>query len=73
MSSSDDDAVRRPGRIAGNGRVQSPSGSDRSRRSPEENVAVESPLASDADPVDGGDDGDLFGSDGSDGEVDNLK
>ncbi|KAI9928540.1 hypothetical protein ASPWEDRAFT_106629 [Aspergillus wentii DTO 134E9] len=66
MSSSDEDAVRRPGRGAGR---QSPSGSERSNTPAERN---QSPVGSDAGNMNVDDDADLFGSDGSDGGLENL-
>ncbi|CAL5873507.1 uncharacterized protein PFLUO_LOCUS7787 [Penicillium psychrofluorescens] len=58
MSSSDEDAVRRPGRGA------APNG----RQTPPESDAENNPL----DQMDEDDDADLFGSDGEDGGLDNL-
>ncbi|OJJ49555.1 hypothetical protein ASPZODRAFT_58747 [Penicilliopsis zonata CBS 506.65] len=69
MSSSDEeDVVRRAGRGIGNGR-QSDSGSEPSGSPRAGNDAAESPLASDADIVNGDDDADLFGSDGEDEDM----
>lgn len=59
MSSSDEDAVRRPGRGA------APNG----RQTPPESDAENNPL----DQMDEDDDADLFGSDGEDGGLDNLE
>lgn len=67
MSSSDEDAVRRPGRGAGR---QSPSGSERSNTPAERN---QSPVGSDAGNMNVDDDADLFGSDGSDDGLENLE
>ncbi|PLB44035.1 hypothetical protein P170DRAFT_418597 [Aspergillus steynii IBT 23096] len=63
MSSSDEDVVRRPGRSSGAGQPASPSGSERSNPA----ARLESPAGSDAGNMNGDDDADLFGSDGSDG------
>ncbi|KAJ5698434.1 hypothetical protein N7462_000439 [Penicillium macrosclerotiorum] len=61
MSSSDEEAVRRPGR----GAAQSPAPSDAGNDSGAENFGA-------GDQMDEDDDADLFGSDGSDGGFDNV-
>lgn len=61
MSSSDEDAVRRPGRSAGASRRQSHSENEEDN-SPRMNIDVG-----------GDDDADLFGSDGPDEDLDNKE
>lgn len=69
MSSSDEDAVRRPGRSAANG-VQSGKDSDAGNDSGAEN---RSPFGAGVDLMDEDNDTDLFGSDGSQGGLDDIE
>lgn len=68
MSSSDEEAVRRPGRGAGaNGpQTPAPSGND-------SGAGNNSPFGAGGDQMDEDDDADLFGSDGSEGGLDNVE
>ncbi|GIK02694.1 hypothetical protein Aspvir_006753 [Aspergillus viridinutans] len=68
MSSSDEDVVRRPGRATAADRADSPVSSERSNTP---TARDPSPFKSDAGNLNGDDDADLFGSDGSEGGFDN--
>lgn len=67
MSSSDEEAVRRPGRSAGANGPHSPAQND------ESGAENKSPFGAGGNQMDEDDDADLFGSDGSEGGLDNIE
>ncbi|KAJ5587897.1 uncharacterized protein N7459_003662 [Penicillium hispanicum] len=68
--SSDEEAVRRPGRGTGANGMQSPARSDSQHDS---DAGNKSPFGADGDQMDEDNDADLFGSDGEEGGLENLE
>jgi hypothetical protein len=68
MSSSDEEAVRRPGRATSANGLQSPAPSDRDSA-----AGNQSPYGAAGNQMDEDNDADLFGSDGSEGGLDNIE
>lgn len=66
--SSDEEAVRRPGRAMSANGLQSPAPSDR-----DSDAGNQSPYGADGNQMDEDNDADLFGSDGSENGVDNIE
>lgn len=71
MSSSDEDMVRRPGRIAGASGRQTSADNDHNDLPPQNDSPNEMNMDNANEQED--DDADLFGSDGPDGELDNTE